>query len=110
MCPRSRRCYMGCKIPYERPAMIKLLGRPTSINVRKVLWLCAELPIGVAHEPEWASPAGPTNTPRFQALNPNGMVPVLIDGDFVLWESNAICRYLAVRQGRDDLLPNDPKA
>jgi glutathione S-transferase len=90
--------------------MIKLLGRPTSINVRKVLWLCAELPLGVVHEPEWASPARPTNTPEFQALNPNAMVPVLIDGDFVLWESNTICRYLAMRQGREDLLPDERMA
>jgi glutathione S-transferase len=38
-------------------------------------------------------------------MNPNAMVPVLINGDFVLWESNSICRYLARKVGRDDLLP-----
>jgi glutathione S-transferase len=90
--------------------VIKLLGRPTSINVRKVLWLCAELPLQVDHEPEWATPSQPTKAPQFLALNPNALVPVLIDGDFVLWESNTICRYLAGRQGRDDLLPRAPAA
>jgi glutathione S-transferase len=90
--------------------VIKLLGRPTSINVRKVLWLCAELPLQVAHESEWATLSQPTKTPQFQALNPNALVPVLIDGDFVLWESNTICRYLVGRQGRDDLLPREPAA
>lgn len=88
----------------------RLLGRPTSINVRKVLWLCAELPLAVAHEPDWAGPARPTNVPEFTALNPNAMVPVLVDGEFVLWESNTICRYLAARERRDDLLPQAPAA
>jgi glutathione S-transferase len=38
------------------------------------------------------------------------MVPVIVDDDFVLWESNSICRYLAARSGRTDLLPTDPQA
>ncbi|KNZ32661.1 MAG: glutathione S-transferase [Methylibium sp. NZG] len=84
--------------------MLKLLGKSPSINVRKVLWLCAELALEVEHE-QWGSGFRPTQTPEFLALNPNGMVPVLIDGSLVLWESNTICRYLAGRQGRTDLLP-----
>jgi len=87
--------------------MLKLLGKSSSINVRKVLWLCAELPLAIEHE-EWGSGFRPTQTPEFQALNPNAMVPVIQDGDFVLWESNTICRYLAGRQGRSDLLPTAP--
>jgi glutathione S-transferase len=47
------------------------------------------------------------NTSEFLALNPNALVPVIRDGTFVLWESNAICRYLAARQGREDLLPRE---
>ncbi|WP_313414915.1 glutathione S-transferase N-terminal domain-containing protein [Stenotrophomonas sp.] len=78
--------------------MLALYGKPTSINVRKVLWLCAGLDLSLHHEPE--PPADLLAT-----LNPNRQVPVLRDGDFVLWESNSICRYLAVRGGRDDLLP-----
>jgi len=87
--------------------MLQLLGRSTSINVRKVLWCCAELGLPFEHEELGAKP-GELRTPAFLALNPNGKVPVLRDGSFVLWESNAICRYLAMREGRDDLLPTDP--
>jgi glutathione S-transferase len=62
------------------------------------MWLCAGLDLPLHHEP-----APPPEL--LTALNPNQQVPVLRDGDFVLWESNSICRYLAVRAGRDDLLP-----
>lgn len=84
---------------------MKLLGKAASINVRKVLWTCAELGLDLAHEvqPDLSSP-------EFRRLNPNAMVPVLIDGDFVLWESNSICRYLVGREGRVDLLPTEPQA
>lgn len=85
--------------------MITLLGKSSSINVRKVLWLCEELGLPVAHE-AWGS--GSTQAPEFLALNPNGLVPVIRDGGHVLWESNTICRYLAAREGRADLLPVDP--
>lgn len=88
--------------------MLKLLGKPESINVRKVLWLCAELELPYELEP-WGSGYRPTDTPEFRALNPNALVPVLIDRDFVLWESNTICRYLAARERRTDLLPADPQ-
>jgi glutathione S-transferase len=49
-----------------------------------------------------------TRTPEFRALNPNGLVPVIESDDGILWESNTICRYLASRHGRDDLLPATP--
>jgi glutathione S-transferase len=88
---------------------MKILGRPSSINVRKVLWLCAELGIPHDHEP-WGAPGLPLDSPAFLALNPNAMVPVLVEGDFVLYESHAICRYLVARSGREDLLPADPRA
>ena len=86
---------------------LTLLGKPSSINVRKVLWLCRELGLEPALEP-WGSGHRDTRVPEFLALNPNGLVPVLRDGDLVLWESNTICRYLAAREGRSDLLPADP--
>ena len=88
--------------------MITLLGNPTSINVRKVLWLCAELDLAVDLQP-WGSGHRDTQLPAFLALNPNGQVPVMRDGDFVLWESNSICRYLASREQRTDLLPTAPR-
>lgn len=84
--------------------MLKLLGKSSSINVRKVLWLAAELGLALEHE-EWGSGHRDTQVPEYLALNPNGLVPVLCDDGLVLWESNVICRYLAAREQRDDLLP-----
>jgi glutathione S-transferase len=87
--------------------MLKLLGKPSSINVRKVLWTCAEIELELEHE-AWGSGFRSTQEPAFLALNPNAMVPVIEDGALVLWESNTICRYLAGRHGRSDLLPTAP--
>jgi glutathione S-transferase len=89
--------------------MLQLLGRSSSINVRKVQWLCEEIGIPYQRE-DWGTGFRSTKEPEFLALNPNALVPVIKDGDFVLWESNTICRYLAGRHGRDDLLPAEPKA
>lgn len=87
--------------------MLRILGKPTSINVRKVLWTCAELDEPYELEP-WGSGFLDTTDSAFLALNPNGLVPVILDGDVVLWESNTICRYLASSRGRTDLLPAAP--
>jgi len=84
--------------------MLKILGRTSSINVRKVLWTCDELGLRYAQE-QYGTGFAPIDTPAFKALNPNSLVPVLLDDDFVLWESNTICRYLAGRERRTDLLP-----
>ena len=65
----------------------RLLGKAAHNNVRKVLWTCAELGLDVAHE---AQPD--LSSPDFRRPNPNPRVPVLIDGNFVLWESTNICR------------------
>ena len=83
--------------------MLELYGKPTSINVRKVLWLAAVLGQPLRHH---VAPAAEL----LRGLNPNAQVPVLREGDFVLWESNSICRYLAARAGRHDLLPVAPQA
>ncbi|MEJ6005035.1 glutathione S-transferase [Paucibacter sp. AS339] len=88
--------------------MLKILGKASSINVRKVLWTCGELGLEFERE-DWGSGFSSTETAAFRALNPNAMVPVLVDGDFVLWESNSICRYLAAREQRFDLLPAAPQ-
>jgi glutathione S-transferase len=88
--------------------MLKILGRTSSINVRKVMWTCAEIGLPFELEP-WGAGVRSTDDPAFRALNPNALVPVLVDGDFVLWESNTICRYLARQHRRDDLLPDEPR-
>jgi glutathione S-transferase len=88
--------------------MLKILGKSSSINVRKVLWTCAELDLPFELE-EWGAGILPTDTAQFIALNPNAMVPVIVDGDFVLWESNAICRYLCAQHGGEALLPAAPR-
>lgn len=89
--------------------MLKILGKSSSINVRKVLWTCAE--IGIPYQLEqWGSGEQATDTPYFLALNPNGMVPVIQDEGETLWESNSICRYLANKHQRSDLLPVDAMA
>jgi glutathione S-transferase len=87
--------------------MLQILGKITSINVRKVLWTCAELNLPFEQE-DWGAGFRSTHTPEFLALNPNAMVPVIRDGDFVLWESNSIIRYLASRHGGAHLYPTDP--
>lgn len=92
----------------ERRQMLKILGKSTSINVRKVLWTCEELGLDY-HQEDYGSGFAPTDTAAFLALNPNGLVPVLIDEGFVLWESNTICRYLVGKAGRDDLLSITPR-
>jgi glutathione S-transferase len=79
---------------------LRVLGRPTSINVRKVLWTCSELDLPFEHVVTDAA---------LLARNPNAMVPVIQEGEFVLWESNAICRYLAGKQLRPTLLPEEPR-
>jgi glutathione S-transferase len=89
--------------------MYKIMGRTSSSNVQKVLWCCAEL--GIEYEREDAGMQfGKVDTPEFFALNPNRRVPVLIEGDFVLWESNSIMRYLAGKHDPDGKLrPADPQ-
>lgn len=88
---------------------IRVLGRSASINVRKVLWTAAEAEIDVVHENDWGLTRD-LKSDEFRTLNPNGLIPVLVCDEGVLWESNAICRYLACRAGRTDLLPDAPFA
>ena len=78
--------------------MRTLLGRANSSNVMKVICLLEEL--GLPYERRDVGGAfGGTDTPEYLAMNPNKVVPTLVEqgpeGDFVLWESNAILRYLA---------------
>jgi glutathione S-transferase len=77
--------------------VLKIVGRASSINVRKVLWTCAEIGLPFERE-DWGIGFQPTSDPAFTALNPNALVPVVRDGDFVLWESNTICHWLATER------------
>jgi glutathione S-transferase len=52
---------------------------------------------------------GALRSPEYVALNPNAMVPTLVDGDFVLWEANAITQYLADKAGSESLFPREPR-
>lgn len=89
--------------------MLKIWGRKNSINVQKVLWCCDELTIPYERIDAGAQ-FGVVDTPAYRKLNPNGLVPTIEDGDFVLWESNAILRYLAAKHGEGKLWPQDLRA
>jgi glutathione S-transferase len=88
--------------------MLKIWGRANSSNVKKVVWLCEEM--GLPYERIDAGLAfGVVNTPEYRKLNPNGLVPTIDDGGFILWESNAIVRYLAAKHAAGTLWPTDLK-
>lgn len=89
--------------------MLKILGRASSINVRKVLWVCEELSISY-HREDWGEGFKSPQEPAFKRMNPNAMIPVLQEEEFILWESNAIIRYLANTRGGGWLYPEDPRA
>jgi len=89
--------------------MLKILGRNNSSNVQKVMWAVGEL--AIPHERVDVGGAfGGNKEPAYLAMNPNGLVPTMIDDGFVLWESNAIVRYLADKHGAGKLEPADAKA
>src|SRR3954451_22300559 len=86
--------------------MLVIWGRDNSINVQKVLWCCEEM--GVTYRRHDAGGAfGVVNTPEYRVLNPNSLVPTIEDDGFVLWESNAIVRYLAAKHAPNALWPGD---
>jgi glutathione S-transferase len=87
--------------------VLKIHGYAESINVRKVLWMCDELELPFERS-DWGGQFASTADPKFRALNPVGMVPVIDDAGVVVWESNVIVRYLATSRGRADLLPTEP--
>ena len=87
--------------------MITIWGRATSSNVQTAMWAVAEL--GLAHERiDWGGAFGGNDDPEFRAMNPNGLVPVMKDGDVVLWESPVIVRYLGAKYGDEQFWPTDP--
>ena len=87
--------------------MLKILGRTNSSNVQKVLWACDELELSYQRE-DIGGDFGGTQESKYLAMNPNGLVPTMIDNGNVLWESNAIIRYLCENHAPNLLLPEDP--
>jgi glutathione S-transferase len=86
--------------------MLTLWGRANSVNVKKVLWAAEEL--GLQYQRIDAGlQYGVNRTPEYLAMNPTGLVPTIRDGDFVLWESHTIVRYLAAKHGAGTLCPGD---
>jgi glutathione S-transferase len=89
--------------------MLKIWGRKNSANVQKAMWAVGEL--GLPHERiDIGGAFGKNREPPYLALNPNGLVPTLQDGDFVVWEANTIVRHLAREHGQGRLEPAEPEA
>jgi glutathione S-transferase len=77
-------------VPDHSKQQLTIWGRANSVNVQKVLWCLRELDL---------------------AMNPNGRIPTLVDGDYVLWESNSVMRYLCLAYGQGSpIYPAAPKA
>ena len=85
---------------------LKIWGRMSSINVKKVVWTAQELGLEFQRN-EAGGQFGLVKTPEYLRLNPNALVPVMEDGDFVLWESNVIVRYLCAKHSPGQLYPSD---
>jgi glutathione S-transferase len=88
--------------------MLRVLGRKTSGNVQKVIWLLEEMGEPYKRE-DYGRQFNNTQDAAYLALNPNGKVPTLVDGDTTVWESNTILRYLANKRG-SPLYPADATA
>ena len=87
--------------------MITIWGRATSSNVQTAMWTVAEL--GLEHQRiDWGGGFGGNDDPEYREMNPNGLIPVMKDGDLVLWESPVIVRYLSARYGDEAFCPADP--
>lgn len=89
--------------------MITVWGRTTSSNVQVVMWAAAELGLDV-NRIDAGGAFGGTDTAEFIKMNPNRRIPVLKDGDLVMYESSAILRYLAAEYGNESFWPSDNKS
>jgi glutathione S-transferase len=106
---RSKRIIGSESVPDNNQNQLKIWGRANSVNVQKVLWCLRELDL--TYQRIDAGMAFGRNTePEYLAMNPNGRVPTMVDGDFVLWESNSVMRYLVLAYGRGSpIYPSEPK-
>ncbi|WP_374624336.1 glutathione S-transferase family protein [Devosia sp.] len=87
---------------------ITLWGRLNSANVQKAVWALGELELPYQHVPLGGSFGG-TDTLQYLAMNPNGLVPTLRDGELTVWESHAIVRYLSAEYGSGLLFPMEAR-
>ncbi len=87
--------------------MIKVLGRKTSSNVQNVLLALTETGTPFERE-DIGGEFGGNDTPEYLAMNPNGLVPVVIDGDHIQYESCSCIRYIGAKYGADPFYPADP--
>lgn len=89
--------------------MLRIWGRANSVNVQKVLWCCSEIDLPFERI-DAGMQFGHNDQPAYLAMNPNGRVPTIEDGDFRLWESNAIVRYLVLQYApTNPIYPAAPK-
>jgi glutathione S-transferase len=89
--------------------MLTIIGRRTSGNVMKPLWAADEM--GLAYEQvDLGGPFGGNDDPEYREKNPMGLVPTLDDDGFIMWESNAITRYLCEKHGQGTLYPDNPQS
>ncbi|MDW5444665.1 glutathione S-transferase [Polaromonas sp. SM01] len=86
--------------------MLKIWGRMSSINVKKVVWAAQELGLDFQRT-EAGGLFGVVKTPDYMRLNPNALVPLIEDEDYVLWESNVIVRYLCAKHSSGQMYPTD---
>lgn len=87
--------------------MIEVWGRTSSFNVQKVMWALAELDLTCTRH-EAGGKFGGLDADNYGAMNPNRRIPVLKDGDAIVWESNAVVRYLAAKYGAGTLWADEP--
>ena len=93
----------------NKKQQLTIWGRANSVNVQKVLWCLRELDLGYERIDAGMN-FGKNNEPPYLAMNPNGRVPTLVEGDFVLWESNSVMRYLCMAPGQNSpIYPQAPK-
>jgi glutathione S-transferase len=88
---------------------VTIWGRANSVNVQKVLWCAAEIDLPLTRI-DAGMAFGHNDQPHYLKMNPTGRIPTLVDGAFVLWESNAILRYLMLAYApASTIYPANPK-
>jgi glutathione S-transferase len=96
-------------VPDKNQQRLTIWGRANSVNVQKVLWCLRELDL-TCERIDAGMAFGKNDQPEYLAMNPNGRIPTLVDGDFVLWESNSVMRYLCLAYGQgSSIYPQAPK-